>query len=132
MNKTQLLCTFTAEESLEVILESIINSYDVAFNSIYVLRNIDEDSLCLTYNVYESNVLRPPPSTISLHRKKITNTLYTINALNLLIESLNGGRRDNKFQVPWENYENCILVTAYGALKVIKTELLEIRKLDNQ
>jgi len=39
-------------------------------------------------------------NTISLHRKKITNTLYTINALNELIKTINNGVLDTKYQVP--------------------------------
>ena len=70
-----------------------------------------------------------PANTISLHRKKATNTLYTINALNCLVKSLNDGRIDSKFQVPWEQYRNTILVTAHMELKVIPTKLLKILRL---
>ena len=48
-------------------------------------------------------------NTILLHRKKDSNTLYTINALNDLIKSLNGGIIDTSFKVDWQDYKNCIL-----------------------
>lgn len=127
MDRTQLLCTFTDKESLSDTIDDIVNCYDIAFNSIYILENEDDpDEICCTYNIFSTKGLYPPKSTISLHRKKITNTLYTINALNLLIEELNNGVRDKKFPIPWEDYRNCILVTAYGSLKIIRTNLLEI------
>lgn len=131
MKDTQLLCSFCSEDQLEETLKKIVNSYDVAFNSIYVLENIDApSSLCCTYNVNlksEKSLKTIPESTISLHRKKSSNTLYTINALNLLVSELNEGKSDKNFQVPWENYKNCILVTAYGKLKKISTKLKNIR-----
>jgi hypothetical protein len=122
---TQLLCTFCSEDELEKVVRHIFSSYQIAFNSVYVLENTDvERSLCLTYNVVtEATNSGIPYATISLHRKKSTNTLYTINALNLLIEELNDGQRNKDFRVPWEDYQNTILVTAYGKLKKINTKL---------
>lgn len=125
---TQLLCTFCDETSLDIVLKKIKETYQISFNTIYILKNKEDGSLCCTYNVYQSDIDCPPPATISLHRKKLTNTLYTINALNLLIEELNNGKRDKRFQIPWEDYENTIIVSAYGNLKIIHTELVDIIK----
>lgn len=130
---TQLLCTFCNTEDLDNTLKSISNTYDIAFNTIYVLSNVDSDNLfCCTYNI---NIDSPivgdiPPATISLHRKKSSNSLYTINALNLLIAELNNGRIDKNFKIPWEEYANTILVTAYNKLKKINTKLYKIIKVD--
>ncbi len=133
--KTQLLCTFTTESELEETVEKIVSCYDIAFDSIYVLENSDEDgALCCTYNVLtESQIREPiPPSTISLHRKKQTNTLYTINALNKLVAEQNDGQPDKNFQVDWTELRNTILVTQYGHLKKINTRIQNIIKLDNE
>ena len=65
-------------------------------------------------------------NTISLHRKKQTNTLYTINALNRLIESLNNGVLDTSYKIIWENYRNCLLTTNELGLKQINTNIHEI------
>ena len=43
----------------------------------------------------------PLPGTILLHRKKESNTLYTINALNALVRQLNNGMLDNRFIINW-------------------------------
>jgi hypothetical protein len=130
---TQLLCTFCTGESLEEILAKIKTTYKISYNVIYVLENTDSpNSYCCTYNVildaeYFGEI---PDFTISLHRKKSTNTLYTINALNLLVKELNNGKMDSSFKIPWENYTNTIFVTAYGKLKKIPTRLNKIVKLD--
>ena len=133
--QTQLLCTFTTESELEETLRKIVNCYDVAFNSIYVLENLDEDeALCCTYNIVAGNEIREPmpPSTISLHRKKQTNTLYTINALNKLVAEKNDGVVDKNFEVDWSELRNMILVTQYGHLKKIHTKVKQIIKLDEE
>jgi len=128
---TQLLCTFCTPETLDTTLKKIVDTYDVAFETIYVLENLENpNSLCCTYNVNLGSELRGeiPEATISLHRKKATNTLYTINALNLLIAELNGGVVDRNFVVTWDDYRNTILVTAYNKLKKITTKLNKIVK----
>jgi hypothetical protein len=65
-------------------------------------------------------------NTILLHRKKDSNTLYTINALNDLIKELNGGILDMKYKVNWSEYRNCILLTTGGELKRLDTKVHDI------
>jgi hypothetical protein len=134
MNNTQLLCTFCTTETLDTTLKKIVDTYDIAFDTIYVLENLENpNSLCCTYNVDAEAPIRGdiPEATISLHRKKATNTLYTINALNLLIAELNGGHVDKGFKVPWDDFRNTILVTAYNKLKKITTKLNKIVKVSD-
>ena len=97
--KSQLLCTFTNKESFDNTVEQIKNAYTIVFNKIYILQNEnDVNELICTYNVDMSNGsvdYNAIKGTISLHRKKHSNTLYTINALNEVIAELNNG---NKFR----------------------------------
>ena len=134
MLETQLLCTFCNENTLERTIKEIQRCYTVAFSVIYVLENVDEPgSLCCTYNIDKSVPNRGdvPPSTISLHRKKQFNTLYTINALNQLVAEQNNGVQDRNFPIHWEELQNTILVTQYGRLKTIHTKIREIVRLEN-
>ena len=127
--ETQLLCTFVNVAELDTVLEQIQNTYTLVFNKIYVLENInDENQLVLTYNVekYVPLNCNPPTSTISVHRKKQTNTIYTINAINRLIEEKNNGVLDKSFRIDWNDLKNMILVTAYGKLKIVNTKLSNI------
>lgn len=127
--KTQLLCTFTTKSELDSITELIASSYDIAFGKIYVLQNEDipNEFIC-TYNVelHEDLDYNKVPSTISLHRKKHTNTLYTINALNETIKNLNNGILDTTYIIPWENFQNTILVTNSQGLNRITTRIFKI------
>jgi hypothetical protein len=127
--ETQLLCTFINVAELDIVLGQIQNTYKLVFNKIYVLENInDENQLVLTYNVEKNMPLNgnPPVSTISVHRKKQTNTIYTINAINRLIEEKNNGILDKSFRIDWNDLKNMILVTAYGKLKIVNTKLSNI------
>ena len=131
---SQLLCTFTNKTELNQILSIIKDSYNILFGNIYVLQNENNTSdLFCTYNVdtsKESVDYNKVPSTISLHRKKYSNTLYTINALNEVIANLNNGVVSNKFIVPWENFKNTLLVTNADGLNRISTRIYKIIKIE--
>jgi hypothetical protein len=131
--KTQLLCTFATKDKLDDTIENITDSYTIAFKKIYVLQNEDKvNELICTYNVdLDSKVdFNDVKGTISLHRKKHSNTLYTINALNEVISNLNNGVVDSKFIVPWENFKNTLMVTNADGLNKINTRIFKIIKID--
>jgi len=89
-----------------------------------------EEYVC-TYNVDSFNVTNDIlPGTILLHRKKESNTLYTINALNALIKSLNGGIMDNNYMINWNDYRNCILLTRGDDFKRLDTKIHQIVNLN--
>ena len=124
---TQLLCTFAVRKPLTKTVDTIIETYDVLYNKIFVLKNADDNrELMCTYNIEKRPSTVILDNTISLHRKKLTNSLYTINALIELIRTVNNGVLDTTFQVEWENYRNCILTTTEDGLKRINTEVDEI------
>ena len=111
--KTKLLCTFTDINSYIDELESVKSYYEIVFDKAYVLQDADSlNNLMLTYNINQDkfNTINYYKNTISVHRKKDSNTLYTINSLNALIKSLNGGVLDNNFKIDWDMYKNKILL----------------------
>lgn len=132
--ETQLLCTFCAKKDIESTIEQIKKIYTLAFNSVYVLDNVnDENQAILTYNIDLSKPVlgEAPESTISVHRKKQTNTIYTINAINKLIEEKNGGVLDKTYKIDWAELQNTVLVTAYGRLKKVNTKISNIINIQN-
>ena len=126
--KTQLLCTFTKRNHFNETIDIIIACNEIVFNKIYVFSNEnDHHQLICTYNVeYDEDFMQGIPDTISLHRKKNTNTLYTINALNDLIRELNNGKLDKSFPIEWENYKNSLLLTNENGLNKIPTRIYTI------
>ena len=133
MIKTQLLCTFTTKEDIDNTIKQIVDAYQIVFNKIYVLQNENNiDELICTYNVdiQEGGIdYKAVDGTISLHRKKHSNTLYTINALNEVVADLNNGIIDSKFIVPWENFKNMLLITNSDGLNKINTRIYKIEKI---
>jgi hypothetical protein len=125
----KLFATFTTESELEELVADIRSTYDIRFNKIFVLEILDTDELVITYNVDNGNVDSIPSNTILLHRKKESNTLYTINALNELIKGLNNGVVDVNYKVEWNHYRNCILLTQHNSLKQLNTKVHKILEL---
>ena len=124
----KLYCTFTNIDEIEYILKKIQSSYVILFNKIFVLESLDGGKIMLTYNVDMGNTRGESmiDNTILVHRKKQTNTLYTINALNELIKSLNNGVLDKTYTIDWNNYRNCILLIQADGFNKINTKVREI------
>ena len=122
----KLFCTFATEDSLESVLEQIQERYKIIYNKIFVLYSKSQDEYICTYNVDFGNVGAFLDNTILVHRKKESNTLYTINALNTLIKQLNGGVLDTTYKINWTDFRNCILLTKGPDLKRINTKLYKI------
>ena len=126
--RTQLLCTFTRQTRFNETIDIIISSNEILYEKIYVFQNQqDLTQLICTYNVeFIDNFEEKKENTISLHRKKQSNTLYTINALNEVIRSKNGGVLDKRFNVDWAEYQNTLLLTNETGLNVVPTKIFQI------
>lgn len=125
----KLFCTFTTLEELDGLIKSITSSYDIMYNKLFVLHVKSNDEYVCTYNIDQGNVSDLPKNTILVHRKKDSNTLYTINALNELIKKLNNGIVDTKFPIDWKHYRNTILLTQHDELRQLKTKIHKIIEL---
>ena len=121
--RTQLLCTFAHRKDLELIVDYISKSYSVSEKRMFVFSDADKKSdLYVTYNV-EPDDYGKTPSTIMIHRKIETNTLYTVNALNAIIRKVNNGVLDKSYIIEWENYSNSLLLTDGDELRHIHLDL---------
>jgi hypothetical protein len=128
----KLFCTFAKEDNIDSILDDIVDSYSILYNKIFIFTVVSKPGeYILTYNVDLKNT-KPEllGNTILVHRKKESNTLYTINALNTLIRTLNNGIQDSNFRVDWSEYKNCLLLTNNNDLKTTYLKIDEIIYLD--
>lgn len=124
--RTQLLCTFTTESSFEDLLTKIFDGYQLFSRKIFVLKLEPSKELVISYNIIPNRENKFLPNSIMVHRKKESNTIYTINALNRLIKDLNGGVEDKKYQVNWNDYRNSIILTDGDGYKTMATKLFRI------
>jgi hypothetical protein len=125
--KTQLLCTFCTKYEFDDIVELISLAANIVFNKIYVFENVDDqNALICTYNVEKTDDFVQNSKTMAIHRKKETNTLYTINALNEAIRKENDGVLDKSYSLNWESYKNSLLLTNDKGLNIVRTKLYKI------
>ncbi len=122
----RLFATFSPKGEMESTYSNIVNKYNILNNKIFILDIKDADELVFTYNIDQQNLGSIIDNTILLHRKKQSNTLYSLNALNELIKSLNDGIMDDRFIVNWNDYKNCILLTRNGVMTKLNTSLYKI------
>lgn len=129
----QLLCTFTDKANLYETLHNIRDWYDIVYSSIYVLQNTENtDELFITYNIKNNSNRVQLKDTILIHRKKISNTIYTINALNELIKENNNGVLDTKFLINWNDLKNTIIIWNGIELTRVKTKIHSIFKFNTE
>jgi hypothetical protein len=126
--RTQLLCTFSEKSECSSLLEQILDCYKLSDGKFFVFEDCKNPLvLMVTYNVLiVDGGLSKFPATISIHRKKQTNTLYTLNAMNKIIMEENGGVLDKSFQLDWEIYRNCLIITSESGYRIIDLRLIDI------
>ena len=125
MNK--LFCSFATKDNLDDRIQEINKEYKIMYGKIFVLESPESEEFMCTYNIeLEDGLAKILSNTILLHRKKESNTLYTINALNTLIKSLNDGKLNSKFPIEWSDYKNSILLTQGSDLRRLNTSIYRI------
>jgi hypothetical protein len=130
MTQKQLLCTFSNSVQYTAVLKEIPQQYKLIDNKIFIFANENNlRELYLTFNVEKNDLNNRFKGTISIHRKKQTNTLYTLNAMNKLIADENNGVYDKNFQLSWELYKNSIILTNDIGVKIVPLKLFSIHKI---
>ena len=122
----QLICLFSTEPELDFTTAMIGKTYEIMYKRIFVLSIENSEEFICSFNIEKGNVRKQLPGAMLVHRKKETNTMYTINSLNALVKSENNGILDSKYSVDWTKYRNSLLVTSNNELKVLKTKVYQI------
>ncbi len=123
--KPQLLCTFTTLQELPSCIAKIHKTYQVdSVSNMKCYQYIESaNNVVCVYNT-STNTGRMS-DTITINRKKETETLYSINALNTLICELNNGVLDKSFRIDWSQYKNKLMLSDRNGL----FRLIEIKEL---
>lgn len=125
--RTQLVCTFVKKHEIEQTIDEIERLFSILNGKVFLLKSTNiQNELMLSYNVVLESRQDFLPGSIMVHRKKETNTIYTINALNELIMNLNNGVLDKKYPIEWEKYRDTMLLKKPEGLKLLKIELIKV------
>jgi hypothetical protein len=118
---------------LQHSIDFILNSYEIINPNVFVLENkIKAEELFITFNVEKGSApINSKWKKILVHRKKQSNTIYTINALNEVVKSKTGGHIDSSFIIDWDEFRNCILTTSNVGYKKIPTKIHKTLNVDN-
>lgn len=137
MFNTVLLAAFTNIKNIKSIIRFISDNYIIHNDKIFVLSDVSNFyKKIVTFNIEKGSSKVVHHNIISLHRKKDTNTLYTLNALNEIVKSKNDGFLNSDYNVDWSEFKNCVLLSNFDeekeeiCLRVIKTKLDKIIKLN--
>jgi hypothetical protein len=122
----QLICLFTIEPNIDHTVSMISRTYEVVYKRVFVLSIDGSEELICSFNVEKGNHKKQLPGAMLVHRKKETNTMYTINSLNALIKKENNGIVDSSYSVDWSKYANSLLVTSNNDLKILNTKVFQI------
>jgi hypothetical protein len=132
-----LLASFVNTEDENIInaeVQWIVEKLELTNNYIFLLQNLDTpEKKILTYSAITEPGKRfnPRLHTMRIHRKKQTNTLYTINALNAAVSKQHDGQTGKHLKLDWEEYSNCLLLTSGKKLQAYPIEVIKIFKIED-
>lgn len=127
MDKTILLVSFIFPERLDWFTWYLESNFNIPKNKVFGYKNLDDESkVIVTFKLILSEDKRIDlkklfPNAIMIHKKG--DALYTINALNKLIESKCGdaiGNIDYKsFKIDWNEYQNKFILLNNKELAIL-------------
>jgi len=127
MYNLKLLCTSITSKKVDETLDYIEDNF-VDIEKIFIFYDRDHtNTYYLTFNI-DTTKNGIYENFISIHRKKEYNTLYSVNALNLIIRNLNNGILDTKYKLDWSLYRNVLLLSKGNDIRRIPLVLEEIIK----
>ena len=137
-NRGFLLASFLQTDSEEEILKEVqflVDNMNLTNQFVFLMGQVDNPTKkVLTYNAITEpgKNFHPRLYTMRMHRKKATNTLYTINALNAAVATQHDGQTGRNLKLDWEPYTNSMLLTAGKKLEVHRIEVLKIFKIEDE
>ena len=130
MDKTILLASFIFPERLDWYLGYLEKNFSITKDKVFVFKNLDDESkLIITFKFILKESKKVDfnsifPNAILIHKKG--NAIYTINALNKLIESTQGDNIGNinykSVIIDWSNYQNKLILTNNSQLAIFNIE----------
>jgi hypothetical protein len=132
MNRNILLASFLFPERVDWFIGYLNNKFDIPKEKVFIFENLDDSSkVIITFKFVVSTSKKTNfkslfPNAILIHKKG--NCIYTINALNKLIEEKYDGSVGNidhkSIKINWEEYQDKILLINENKLKISRIKRL--------
>lgn len=126
MNKNILLASFIFPERIDWFLDYLETKFSIPKEKVFVFEDLDDKSkVIVTFKFVVSATKRTNfrslfPNAILIHKKG--DCIYTINALNKLIEEISDaedGNIDHKsVRIKWEDYQGKLMLINSNKLKI--------------
>ena len=143
-NNQLLLATFldiqeqnNKKEIINNFIDKLVNEYNIPKEKIFIIKNLTNTKQYIITYIFELNEDEKinfneiSPGTVHIHKNRNTNTIYSINALNTLIEQESGlskGNIDYKtVEIDWSKYINSCIVLKSGELIISKTRRIFLK-----
>lgn len=125
-NKGVLIAIFIKKNKILSELESLKNDFNIEYDKINIYSIDDnEEEYLATFKSYTKEYVSKIPNSSVMHVKN--KCIFSINALNRLIDSLNKDSNvpNNEYPVNWDNYKNKLIILTNNQLNIKKLTKIE-------
>lgn len=126
MDKKILLASFIFPERVDWFLSYLEAKFGITKDKVFAFKNLDDESkVIVTFKISipegkRLNLKNLFPSAVPIHKKG--TAMYTINALNKLIEEKVGDNKGNvdfkTYKLNWEEYQDKIILINDKELRI--------------
>ena len=128
--KVLLLASFLREDQIYGFLKKLDNKFEVKKENVFFFKQ-ENGEFVLTYRLFldpetRVDIKKDLNKTIQIHKKG--DTIFTINALNKLIEQESGTMNINHkdYKIDWDVYKNKIILLRENKLEITSIERIFI------
>jgi len=130
MEKTILLASFINQAKIDWFIGYLDKKFKITKEKVFCYKNLDDDEKSIvTFKLTIPNgefidLRKIFPSALTIHKRG--NALYTLNALNKVIEQQVGDSIGNidyrSISINWDEYQNKMILINNGELSILNIE----------
>jgi hypothetical protein len=126
-----IIGTFVKKNRILSFIESLKNDFGVRLEKIFIYSiDTNKREYLVTFKTFDKEkFMKNLPNATVMHVKN--GCLFSINALNKLIESINGGSDlpNNEFLIDWNEYKDKLIIITNGELSISNLSKIEDKSL---
>ena len=126
LSNAVLIGSFVPKNNILSFIEKIKNNLKIGFDKIFVYSiESNNNEYLVTFKSKNKNAIKDFSNSTILHVKN--SCLFSINALNKLIETINDNKEvDNKdFKMNWDDYKDKLIILSSNELNIHNINKIE-------